>query len=868
MESKPPGWSWLQALTQPQSHKKTKQTTQRSRKRGRFSAAQDSLEEFVAEHEPELEPPSLLAHTVPPERVEAPQSTSTSPLPSEAQPGLEWQPAILEAVDSPAALERTRNDVGEREAPIPVQVEVITGEFVEGRDVKGGDLADPKDWIVDDRGSPSRDDSMLGVPDRSPHSKSHRLGNDKRAQKRLARQRSQQPSNTHPILTRSAVQQQISRTGKATLRGIGWMGRQMGRGVSTSWSATSAWATPIVQQHQWTILFSTLLALAAGTGTIAIWWLSRLPPPPECDKLGLLSTDSDKLECAHLAAQTGKAEDVVKAIQLIQDWDQNHPLHGRSQRSLEQWTGLLMNLARERLAQKDLDGAIQLTQQIPESSPIYAQVQEEVTYWQAERNRGQKLYDKILESLKQQFWNDASGLLAKLTLVEDASWQSRLPEIRKLISDEKAAGFHLKQAQVFAKNNPPQTWGRAIALTDPINRETFVWQSAIKEIQTWRDQIFALAAQKLGQRDVATAATLVQSIPRNVEISPENRNLVRLVRASEVDAENNPRSPLLNQLIHIWIAKQNLQEIDPKSRFRKSADNLSPRLDLQVEDLFQIEIARTMASLGQVSALEGAIVQAQQVQTKRPLRLQAQTLIAQWQQDVERIEDRPILTQAEQLAKTGNLNQLRQAVQLIAQIQNNRAFYRDAQTNRNTWVAQIQIQEDRPILNEARSIAQGGQLGRAVQVASRIAAGRALYGEAQQEIANWADQLQAIEDRAILDRAAGLAATGSLSQAIEVASQVRSSRVYGEAQAAIGRWAAERDAALRARQAPVEPEPTNNYDEPPPANDPYNDSYNDSYGGNPGYQNPAPVPAPEAAPAPEPAPPVNEPEPSPPAAGL
>jgi hypothetical protein len=825
MESKPPGWSWLQALTQPQSQKKTQKPSQRSLKRGKSSAAQRNLAEFVADHEPELEPPSLTSIAAP-ERSSSPQSAS--PQSASQQP---FSHRTIETAPSEQEEPEVGFDKGsmERIDPLPVTVEVL--------------IDDAEAFVI-----------PPGASDPQPRSRRHRR------QKWLAKRRSQ----SKKLLTRGAIQKQLGRTGKATLRGIGWMGRQVNRGASATWNATWNWVAPIVDQHRWTIMFSTLLALAAGTGAIAIWWLSRLPPPPECEKLGLLSTDSDKLECAHLAAQTGKAEDIVKAIQLIQDWNVNHPLHGRSQRSLEQWTGLLMNLAREKLAQKDLDGAIQLTQKIPKGSPIFDQVQEEVAYWQAERNRGQKLYDKILDSLKNQFWNDASGLLAKLTLVEDASWQGRLPEIRKLITDEKAAGFHLKQAQDFAKNNSPERWGQAIALTDPINRETFVWQSAAKEIQKWRDQIFAVAAQKLGQRDVATAASLVKSIPRNVEISPENRNLIRLVQASEVDTDNNPRSPLLNQFMHLWVANQNLQEIDPKSRFRKSADVLLPRLEQQAEDAFQIELARALANLGQVPMLEAAIAQAKQVKPKRPLRIPAQTLIAQWQQDVERIEDRPVITQAEQLAKTGDLNQLRQAVQLISQIRADRALYRNAQDKRGTWVAQIQIQEDRPILNEARSLAQGGQLGRAVQVASRIAAGRALYGEAQQEIGGWADQLQAIEDRAILDRAAGLAAIGSLSRAIDLAAQVRSSRVYPEAQEAIGRWAAERDAIVRAQEPPVAETSPDDRGESQPSNDIYLDPAPQENAPPPAGSNVAPAPEP----APEPAPPPSESEPSPPAPGL
>lgn len=601
---------------------------------------------------------------------------------------------------------------------------------------------------------------------------------------------------------RSVTQQakrQLQRAGQASLnqvkRGSVWVGQTTKAQAQIAYTQV----TRTIVQHRWTVIVITIFVLVAGTGTAAIWWLSRIPPVPECSKISSWSADAERLYCAQVVAQSGKPEDIRQGINLVKNWSSDHPLYTQGQRSLEQWSNALLGLAREKLNQGDLDGAIRVAQEIPESSPLYSDVKDSIQRWQSERNRGQKLYDRILVALKQQSWNESSDLLAKLTLVDDPKWQNRLSDIRKQIDDEKLAGYYLKQAQAFVKGHPVENWGQAIALTDPINRKTFVWQAALKEIRGWRDQVLKLAAQKLLQKEIATASRLIQSIPQNIELTPAHQDLVALVHASELDGTAIHRQPLLQQLGRITLANFALQRIDRKSPFSAQAGALRPRLEMQAEDAFQVTLAQSLANIGQVPMLQVAIGQIQQIDPKRPRRVEAQTYLAQWRREVERLEDRPILVQAQQLAQAGTVEQLRQAVLLAAQILPKRALRAEAQTQISNWNTQIQTLEDRPILVQARAQAQSGQLGQAIKTASRIVPKRALYPEAQQEIANWADQLQAIGDRATLDRAMGLAAEGYLSRAIELASQVSSRSVAPEAQGAIQQWSRER-AEIRRRQ--------------------------------------------------------------------
>ncbi|MEO0869657.1 MAG: hypothetical protein AAFY17_14710 [Cyanobacteria bacterium J06642_11] len=60
-----------------------------------------------------------------------------------------------------------------------------------------------------------------------------------------------------------------------------------------------------------------------------------------------------------------------------------------------------------------------------------------------------------------------------------------------------------------------------------------------------------------------------------------------------------------------------------------------------------------------------------------------------------------------------------------------------AQSSIKEWTNQIQVAEDRPILDEAEDLAFQGRLSDAIAVAARIAPGRALYPEARNSIAVW-----------------------------------------------------------------------------------------------------------------------------------
>ena len=643
-----------------------------------------------------------------------------------------------------------------------------------------------------------------------------RLRRDRRKTRKLAKARARR---------KTSLKARLSGVGAGAMRGAGRGMLWTGGLVKRQSKAVFDRVYPYIERRRWNFILTGIIALTVGTGSAAVWWISKVPPVADCGKISSWSPDNQRLYCSQLASQSGNPDEILKGIDLVKDWDKLHPLYGQASQSLAVWSDQLMTVARDRLDKQDLDGAIALAQQIPQNSPIYKETREEMTAWQEARNLGQKLYDKIQIALQKQYWEEASGHLAKLATIADPSWQKRLTEIRQQLDAEKVAGTVFKQAQQFAKSNKPEELGRAIALTDPINRKTFVWQIALKDVEQWRNQVFDLAIVQLLQKKNSTLAnTLITSIPSNIALTPEQTQFVQLAQAQDaLGQDGRDAVPLLQQMGRLVLANQLLAQIPGNSRFGKDAAVLRPKLDERSDDMVQLETARTMANFGTLPLLQSAIAQAEQIGPKRPSRVMAQTFVAQWRKSVERLEDAPLIAQGEKLAKLGTIEQLNAAATLMDKIDKGRSLYPEAQRQKNGWIAQAQIIEDQPILRLAKSQADSGQLSQAIQTARKIASTRALYADAQRSIGGWGDQLQAIADRATLERAAALAAQGSLSQAIDTASGVSSSSVSREAQSSISQWSSERATIRRSRSADVtepkrDPEPKR--DSPEPRRDP------------------------------------------------
>ena len=85
----------------------------------------------------------------------------------------------------------------------------------------------------------------------------------------------------------------------------------------------------------------------------------------------------------------------------------------------------------------------------------------------------------------------------------------------------------------------------------------------------------------------------------------------------------------------------------------------------------------------------------------------------------------------------GTADNLRAAIQEAKKISSARTLGKEADERIANWTERIQRIEDQPVIDQARQRSREGDLAGAIAIAQRIGKGRVLYGTAQDDIAEW-----------------------------------------------------------------------------------------------------------------------------------
>jgi len=541
-----------------------------------------------------------------------------------------------------------------------------------------------------------------------------------------------------------------------------------------------------------------VLLLLGGTTVVGLFLLTTLPPPPNCQQLSQFSADSERLYCAQLAAQSGKLDQLVAAMHMVQYWPEDHPLYSEAQRLMGQWSQAILNLARQKINQGDLKGAIAIANQIPVNSPLYPETKVAIASWQQEWRQGEVITRKFQTALKGKQWQLAWAQLQGLLKLNLKYWNSsKQSQFQQRLAAEKEGWQSLQEAQELAKTNTLEDLEQAIALAGKINPNTYVRAQAQAQRNLWSRTLLQMAAKLFATQDFNGVVAVAQKIPQDVPAYAIAQDWIHLSLA-----HNSAKKA---QVFALLDALSAVEQIPPQSPLYPKAKAKAAFWKFHLEDQIKLQFAHAIASFDQRFTFQLAINEAQQVAPKRPGRGLSQTLIASWRKELQEIEDRAAFANAQQVAQPGTVEQLKTAVLLASQIQQGQPLRIAAQTAIAKWTKQIQTQEDQPILDLARAFAQRGDLIAAIDAAQQIAPKRALYAEAQGAVNEWRTQIQIAEDRPILDAATALAGQGRLDAAIQTAAQIRAGRpLYPEAQKAIARWQEQRQAVFTPAPLPSE----------------------------------------------------------------
>ncbi|MBW4466902.1 MAG: hypothetical protein KME07_15870 [Pegethrix bostrychoides GSE-TBD4-15B] len=572
-------------------------------------------------------------------------------------------------------------------------------------------------------------------------------------------------------------------------------------------------ANPLANQRwHWPLVWFSAFAVLGGMGTAALVWLVSLPPQVNCKHPEQLSLDMERLYCAQEAAQSGEMAKLIAGIDLLKQWPDDHPLHGEAQRLITEWSDQVLTISTQRVVRGDLKGAEAALSHLPSTTPIYQDAQKALGRWRKYSQRATNLNAKAQEALKQKDWNAVSDYIVLLAAFERDYWELEhgADALAQRLGVEKQAWQTLSRVQKMAIN--AQQMGAAISLAQQIPSQTYAAAAAKDSLRQWSRKLVEAGNQKWIKGDRLGAIATLRLDPKVVS-QPEIEDLYRFSHAYRLanPALSDRWLPTAGNMINLAEAIAAMDHVKPDSPFRNQAQLLKKSWQAQMDNLIQLKYASATARFEHPAMLGLAVQQAQQISAQAPRRLQAQTLIAHWQQEAQRVEDQPIVNRAMRLAKGGTIESFKAAIAAASQIPLGRALRQQSQTLIASWRVQIQTLEDRPKLEQATDLAQQGKLEQAIQTASQIGAGRALYRNAQNAIADWRYQqvvdIQTAQDQPILDQAMAQAASGQLSAAIRTASRIGSGRALSSrAQSSIRQW----ETQLNPPQPSPQPEPSDN----------------------------------------------------------
>jgi len=543
----------------------------------------------------------------------------------------------------------------------------------------------------------------------------------------------------------------------------------------------------------WPLFWLSVLLGFGLTGVTAFAWLISMPPQPQCNRPDSLVSDRERLFCVRQQAESGRLEDIEQAINLVVTWPKDHPLYSEGQALIARWSDAIIRLARDSAANGNLDRAQDLIEQIPANSPNYKMAQDTRLSWERSWKEGQEIFDRVLEALKEERWAEAEYQTAQLSMMDAYYWrENRYSDAMERIAAEKEGRRKLKQAREAVKyEQTPQTVYNALLLISQIERQSFARTVADREMDDWSKKLLKWAIQRKADGDIQDALTAARVIPPESSVSRSARDLAALSQ-SELMLERSfdPLSvPISEQVLTLMAAKSIAEEMSPKHPLYRATRAMLPQWEAYIEDLMQLQVAIGTASVKQPLTFELAIQQAQQIEMGRPGRLHSQTLIASWQREIERIEDKPLVERARALAKLNTIDGYRAAIAEARKIPQNRGSWVDAQALIEWCQNQIEMIEDRPLIERAQKLINEGKDAEAIALLRQIQPGRALYAEARQLMLEGSQRDLLDRDRPILERAVKLASQRKYTEAIKVAESIpKDSPLYREAQSKIAEW--------------------------------------------------------------------------------
>ena len=542
--------------------------------------------------------------------------------------------------------------------------------------------------------------------------------------------------------------------------------------------------TPLWKRWQlWGIL---LVLCSGGVGYGATNMLLKLPKTQSCSKVFWpIASASIRLYCAQTAAEEKNVEGLLAAIELVAVLPENHPLRPEINRNIDRWATGILTIGEEEFQAGNLQQAIATAKKIPNNLSAKELVDEKIATWNSVWSEGEEQYAQVEEKLRQADWNGAFNWAVRLTDSSNEYWATtKYEESINNINVAQEENASLTKAQTEITNGKIEDLIVAIDRADDIKKDSYTYEQAQEIIAEGKGKLVASIEQLIEKQDWQQLLRVTPRIPRSLKLNKRKQDWQILANAGS--------SAQLDTVFGIEEAIEEARKLEPGSEYYKLGRELIRGWKLEIEDVQHLAKARDLARVGTIANLNKAIAEAKLIPRANPRYQEASQEIARWRGQIQIIEDQPILNRAKELSYGNNIDAWRRAIAEVNLISPSSPLYREAQTYARTWRANIERIEDQPILDEADSFADIDNYPAAIDAAKKIKSGRALYPEAQTRITGWQ---QEIDGRRYISEANDMALRGTpeaLAQAIRVARQVpASSSAYPQVAANVNDWAAE-----------------------------------------------------------------------------
>ncbi|NCR88646.1 MAG: chromosome segregation ATPase [Microcystis aeruginosa G11-01] len=507
-------------------------------------------------------------------------------------------------------------------------------------------------------------------------------------------------------------------------------------------------------QHRftWKVWAALFVVVFGGVGFLATWQLLNMQKSPNCPKIFWpIASASLRLYCAQLSADSRTVAGLLEAIALVEALPDDHPLRSQVNQQVEEWARDILNLAEKDYQAGNLQQAIAKARQIPNNMAVAAIIEERIAKWQGTWTEGNEILSKLEENLRASNWNQSFRLAVDLLNLNNEYWATvKYNEALAKITVAREDSSKLDNAfNLFARGGL-DNWFKVIEEARKIQASSYAYQEAEKLIGKTEDKLQEYAERLIERKQWQALRDLANQTPKDLKIKEDVTDW-SLLSAAALDAEAGTVEGLEAGIL-------GLEQIDASRPLHQTALAMRERWQLQVQDIRILSEARDLAQAGTIEQYSAAIAKAGEVPRNNPLWSQAQQEIGSWNRQIQVIEDRPILERAREIALPGDINSLGNAIIQAQAIAKNRALYRDAQGEIRDWQGRIERMEDQPILDQAQALANLKDYSTAIETANQIPPGRALSSEASQNIRRWRRELRARQN---LQQANQLAATGT-----------------------------------------------------------------------------------------------------------